>query len=158
MQVLNKAGRLVTPRSINWAGLSPSYFPYVIRQSTGCDNSLGIVKLNFYSPYDVYLHDTPWKVLFNLNKRYFSHGCMRVEKAVDLAHFLLKENSVAIDTLIEKGCLHQQAPIPVAIADRTPVFVLYNTTWTDSAGTVQFNEDVYRKIHYEQRSQANRND
>jgi murein L,D-transpeptidase YcbB/YkuD len=148
MQVLNKAGKVIASSSINWAGLSPSWFPYVIRQSTGCDNSLGIVKLNFYSPYDVYLHDTPWKVLFNFNKRYFSHGCIRVEKAVDLAHFLLKENSVAIDTLIEKGCLHQQAPIPVAIADRTPVFVLYNTAWTDSIGTVQFNEDVYRKTPY----------
>ena len=145
MQVLNKAGRVVAPGSINWAGLSPAYFPYVIRQSTGCDNSLGIVKLNFYSPYDVYLHDTPWKVLFNFNKRYFSHGCMRVEKAVDLAHFLLKENTIAIDTLIEKGCLNQQAPIPIAITDRIPVFVLYNTAWTDSAGTVQFNEDIYRK-------------
>jgi len=148
MQVLNKAGKVIAPGSVNWAALSPSWFPYVIRQSTGCDNSLGIVKLNFYSPYDVYLHDTPWKVLFNFNKRYFSHGCIRVEKAVDLAHFLLKENSVAIDTLIEKGCLHQQAPIPIAIADRTPVFVVYNTAWTDSAGTVQFNEDVYKRDHF----------
>ncbi|AEV98260.1 hypothetical protein A4D02_23130 [Niastella koreensis] len=145
MQVLNKAGKVVSSGSVNWAALSPSWFPYVIRQSTGCDNSLGIIKLNFYSPYDVYLHDTPWKVLFNFNKRYFSHGCMRVEKAVDLAHFLLKENSIALDTLIEKGCLHQQAPIPITITGRTPVFVLYNTAWTDSTGTVQFNEDVYRK-------------
>jgi murein L,D-transpeptidase YcbB/YkuD len=148
MQVLNKAGRVVNPGSINWSGLSPVYFPYVLRQSTGCDNSLGIVKLNFYSPYDVYLHDTPWKILFNFNKRYFSHGCIRVEKAIDLAHFLLKENSIAIDTLIEKGCLHQQAPIPIPISDHIPVFVLYNTAWPDSAGTVQFNEDVYRKNTY----------
>jgi L,D-transpeptidase YcbB len=145
MQVLNKAGKVIAPSSVNWSGLSPVYFPYTLRQSTGCDNSLGIVKLNFYSPYDVYLHDTPWKVLFNLNNRYFSHGCIRVEKAVELAHFLLKENSIAIDTLIEKGCLHQQAPRPVAISDRIPVFIMYNTAWTDSTGTIQFNGDIYGK-------------
>lgn len=158
MQLLNKAGKVVAPGSINWGGLSPAYFPYVIRQSTGCDNSLGIIKLNFYNPYDVYLHDTPWKVLFNFNKRYFSHGCIRVEKAVDLAHFLLKENSVAVDTLIEKGCLRQQAPKPIAIPDHIPVFVLYNTAWTDSAGTVQFDEDVYRKLHFEQRNRPARSE
>jgi murein L,D-transpeptidase YcbB/YkuD len=152
MQVLNKAGKVVDPYTINWNSLSISYFPYVLRQSTGCDNSLGIVKLNFYSPYSVYLHDTPWKVLFNFNKRYFSHGCMRVEKAIELAHFLLKENTIAIDTLEEKGCLLHQAPLPIPIPEHVPVFVLYNTAWIDSTGTVQFNEDVYRKINSGQKS------
>ena len=147
MQVLTKAGKIVDPYSINWDSLSPSWFPYVLRQSTGCDNSLGVVKLNFYSPYSVYLHDTPWKVLFNFNKRYFSHGCMRVQKATELARFLLKENSIAIDTLEEKGCLRNQRPITVPVTDRVPVFVLYNTAWFDSTGIVQFNEDVYGKMN-----------
>ncbi|THU39533.1 hypothetical protein FAM09_13595 [Niastella caeni] len=152
MQVLNKAGKIVDPLTIDWSQLSPSYFPYILRQSTGCDNSLGIVKLNFYSPYGVYLHDTPWKVLFNFNKRYFSHGCIRVQQAIELAHFLLKENTIAIDTLEEKGCLRHQAPLPIPIKERTPVFVLYNTAWIDSAGIVQFNEDIYRKFSYGQLS------
>lgn len=147
MQVLTKAGKIVDPYSINWNSLSPSWFPYVLRQSTGCDNSLGVVKLNFYSPYSVYLHDTPWKVLFNFNKRYFSHGCMRVQKAGDLARFLLKENRIAIDTLEEKGCLRNQRPVTLPVANRVPVFVLYNTAWFDSTGIVQFNEDVYGKMN-----------
>lgn len=138
---------IVDPGAIDWHSLSPSDFPYILRQSTGCDNSLGIVKLNFYSPYDVYLHDTPWKILFSFNRRYFSHGCMRVEKAIELAHFLLKENTIAIDTLEEKGCVRNQAPLPIPITKPIPVFVLYNTAWIDSAGVVQFNEDVYRKIN-----------
>lgn len=150
MQVLNKAGRIVDPASINWKSLSPSNFPYTLRQSTGCDNSLGIVKLNFYSPYSVYLHDTPWKVLFNFNKRYFSHGCIRVEKAMELAHFLLKENTAAIDTLEEKGCIRNQAPVPIPVKEQIPVFVLYNTSWFDSTGLVQFNDDIYRKINFDQ--------
>lgn len=144
MQVLNKAGKIVNPGTINWSSLSPSNFPYTLRQSTGCDNSLGIIKLNFYNPYSVYLHDTPWKVLFNVNKRYFSHGCMRVEKAIGLAHFLLKENTIAIDTLEEKGCIRNQAPLPVPVKEHIPVIVLYNTAWFDSTGLVQFNDDIYR--------------
>jgi len=151
MQVLNQSGKIVNPYTIDWNRLSPSYFPYTIRQSTGCDNSLGIVKFNFYSPYSVYLHDTPWKVLFNFNKRYFSHGCMRVEKAIELAHFLLKENSIAIDTLVEKGCLNDQPPITIPVTGRIPVFVLYNTAWFDSTGVVQFQDDIYRKVNFNQK-------
>lgn len=152
MQVLNKGGKIVDPRTINWNSLSSSYFPYILRQSTGCDNSLGIVKLNFYSPYSVYLHDTPWKVLFNFNRRYFSHGCIRVESAIELAHFLLKENTIAIDTVEEKGCLRNQAPLPIPVTEHIPVFALYNTAWIDSAGIVQYNEDVYRKINFDKKS------
>lgn len=145
MQVLNKAGKIISAGSINWDNLSPAYFPYTLRQSTGCDNSLGIVKLNFYSPYGVYLHDTPWKVLFNFNKRYFSHGCMRVERAIELAHLLLKDNTIAIDTLEEKGCIRNQSPLPIPVKDKIPVVVMYNTAWFDSTSIVQFNEDVYQK-------------
>jgi L,D-transpeptidase YcbB len=146
MQVLNEQGKVVNPYQVNWSGLSTTYFPYVLRQSTGCDNSLGLVKLNFYNPYNVYLHDTPWKVLFAANKRYFSHGCMRVQKAMELARVVLRDNTVAIDTLQEKGCLINQRPIIVPANEHIPVFVLYNTAWPDSAAIVSFHEDVYRRF------------
>lgn len=145
-QVLDLKGRLVNPYSISWDSLSVNYFPYVLRQSTGCDNSLGVVKLNFYNPYTVYLHDTPWKSLFNLNKRFFSHGCMRVEKAVDLAKLVVKDKSAFIDSLIDKGCLRNQEPIVIPAREKMPVFVLYNTAWIDASATVQFFEDIYRKF------------
>jgi len=110
MQVLNQQGRVVNPWSVNWDALSASYFPYVLRQSTGCDNSLGLVKLNFYNPYNVYLHDTPWKILFAANKRYFSHGCMRVERAMELAHLLLAGNTIAVDTLEDRDACAINCP------------------------------------------------
>lgn len=144
-QVINQQGRIMDPRKIDWSVLHAGYFPYIIRQSTGCDNALGVIKLNFYNPYSVYLHDTPNKSLFNLNKRYFSHGCMRVDKAIELGRFVLKNNTIAIDTLTEKGCLHNQSPIVVPADIHIPVFVLYNTAWIDSTGRVSFYEDIYRK-------------
>jgi L,D-transpeptidase YcbB len=145
-QVVNERGKLVDPYSVDWHSLSTDYFPYVLRQSTGCDNSLGIVKLNFYNPYTVYLHDTPWKSLFNFNRRFFSHGCMRVEKAIELAKLIVKEKSGLIDSLASKGCLPDQEPIIITAREKMPVFVLYNTAWIDSTATVRFYEDVYGKF------------
>jgi L,D-transpeptidase YcbB len=145
-QVLNNEGRVLDPYKINWKSLSASYFPYHIRQSTGCDNALGVVKFEFYNPFTVYLHDTPYKGLFSFNKRYFSHGCMRVEKPVELAHLLLGINRIAIDTLTAKGCLKQQAPKPVAVEKDMPVIILYSTVWYNKDGELRFYDDVYKKF------------
>lgn len=144
-QVVDRQGRIVNPYKINWQSLSRSNFPYIIRQSTGCDNALGLIKLNFYNPFSVYLHDTPTKNLFKSNKRFYSHGCMRVEKAMELGHLVLKTNSIAIDTLEQKGCLRNQSPIIVPADEIIPVFVLYNTIWTDAQGKISFYPDIYRK-------------
>jgi murein L,D-transpeptidase YcbB/YkuD len=70
---------------------------------------------------------------------------MRVKKAMELAHFVLKNNTIAIDTLEEKGCLYNQSPVVVPADEIIPVFVLYNTAWVDSSGRVSFSEDIYRK-------------
>jgi murein L,D-transpeptidase YcbB/YkuD len=147
-QVLNGAGKIMDPYAINWRALSESYFPYTIRQSTGCDNALGLLKLNFYSPDGVYLHDTPAKNLFSLNKRYFSHGCMRMEKPIELGHLVVKNNMIAIDTLSQKGCLKNQAPIIVHADVHMPVLVWYNPVGIDEAGRVLFFEDVYGKFEH----------
>lgn len=147
-QVLNASGKILDPYSINWSALSTSYFPYTIRQSTGCDNSLGLIKLDFYNPFGVYLHDTPGKVLFILNKRFFSHGCMRMEKPMELGHLILKNNGIAIDTLTAKGCLLNQSPINVPADEHMPVMVWYNPAGTDSTGRVVFYDDVYGKFDW----------
>lgn len=145
-QVLNLQGKIVDPYKINWQKLSLGHFPYIIRQGTGCDNSLGLLKLNFYSPFGVYLHDTPSAALFGTNKRFYSHGCMRMEKPFELGHLLLKDNSIAIDTLEEKGCLLNQAPVIVKVREKIPVLVWYNTVAVDAAGRLVFHEDVYERF------------
>ena len=147
-QVLNMAGKIVNPYSVNWHVLSTKYFPYIIRQSTGCDNALGLIKLNFYNPFGAYLHDTPTKELFMLNKRFFSHGCMRMEKPMELGYLVLKNNQIAIDTLEQKGCLRNQTPITVPADENMPVIVWYNPAGVDSTGRVLFYEDVYGKFDW----------
>jgi murein L,D-transpeptidase YcbB/YkuD len=145
-QVLDKNGRIMDPYKINWQAFSTKYFPYVIRQSTGCDNALGLLKLNFFSPFGVYLHDTPHKGAFFLNKRFFSHGCLRMENPMAVGHLVLKNNAIAIDTLEQKGCLRNQAPIAVPSDEQMPVVVWYNPAGVDSTGRVLYFEDVYRKF------------
>lgn len=148
-QVLNRSGKIINPYSVNWNSVSASNFPYIIRQSTGCDNSLGLMKLNFYNPFSVYLHDTPLKNFFMLNRRFLSHGCMRLEKPMELAHLVLKNNPMAIDTLEEKGCLRNQKPIVVHADQHLPVVVWYNPAGTDASGGLVFFEDIYRKFKWQ---------
>lgn len=145
-QIINNNGKVMDPNKIDWSVMTASNFPYRIRQSTGCDNALGLIKLDFYNPFSVYLHDTPLKSLFSYNKRYFSHGCMRMEKPMELGHMVLRNNSIAIDTLTEKGCIHNQSPISVKADVKMPVVVWYNPAGTDSTGRVIFYEDVYKKF------------
>ncbi len=145
-QVLNRSGKIMDPYSINWKALGRTDFPYLIRQSTGCDNALGLLKLNFNNPFSVYLHDTNSKTLFKNNRRYYSHGCMRMHKPMELGHLLLKNNSVSIDTLEQKGCLRNQSPITVPADVRMPIVVWYNPAGIDSTGRVLFYEDVYKKF------------
>ncbi|MEI6948571.1 L,D-transpeptidase family protein [Paraflavisolibacter sp. H34] len=141
-QVLDKQGRLVSPLAVPWQTLGRGNFPYMIRQSTGCDNSLGLVKLNFSNPFSVYLHDTPWKGGFLRRQRFLSHGCMRVEKALELARMLLKGHTGAIDTLTG-NCLVHQSPVTLPATAPVPLLVLYSTAWYDPSGRVVFFPDVY---------------
>lgn len=145
-QVLSKQGKVLDPDKIEWHSLSVSNFPYQIRQSTGCDNSLGIVKLNFYNPFTVYLHDTPGKGLFFLNKRYFSHGCMRVEKAIELAKLIASNHTATIDEIESKGCTLNQAPLTLPADKPMNLIVLYSTVWYDANGVIAFFDDVYGRL------------
>lgn len=144
--VLDRKGKVIAPSTINWQTLNRKNFPYVLRQNTGCDNSLGIIKLHFYSPFSVYLHDTPGKNLFMLKQRFFSHGCIRVEEAVALARLLLNDSqSAQMDSLILKGCQPDQKPVVLPAVPSAYVFILYNTAWPDKEGRIKFYEDVYGK-------------
>jgi len=66
---------------------------YAARQSSGCDNSMGLIVFRFPNVYDIYLHDSPEQQLFKEQDRDFSHGCIRVEQAEKLADLILLQDS-----------------------------------------------------------------
>src|SRR5215469_12781049 len=65
----------------------------MVRQKPGETNSLGLVKIIFPNPDNVYLHGTDEPKLFSRDVRDLSHGCIRVEQPGDLAAWVLRNNS-----------------------------------------------------------------
>ena len=134
----------IDPATINWASLSATHFPYRLRQDPGPANALGRVKFLFPNPYDVYLHDTPSRELFQKDARTFSSGCIRIAKPLDLAVYLLqgtKLNSMdALNAAISREKT-QQIIIPSPIA----VHIVYMTAWVDREGIIQFRSDIYNR-------------
>ncbi len=132
----------VPPGSIDWRSLHASNFPYVLVQDPGPLNALGRIKFFIPNEMDVYLHDTPAKELFNHPHRAFSSGCIRVQKARDLAELLLRGDE---DGRLEKleTALKAGETTEIALAKPVPIHVVYLTAWSDADGQVEFRDDVY---------------
>ena len=99
-------------------------------QKSGSKNALGVVKFLFPNKYNVYMHDTPSKSLFNKTSRAFSHGCIRLEKPLELLNLL----GYDYDTKRNKW---------LTLENQIPVHVEYHTVWVDDNDIVQFRDDVY---------------
>jgi murein L,D-transpeptidase YcbB/YkuD len=113
-----------------------------IRQRPGPDNPLGQIKFMFPNEYDVYLHDTPADHLFSRSERDFSHGCIRLERPVQLAEYLLKQDPDWSGTRIREAIVSGEQKT-VKLPEPIPVHILYFTAWVEDDGTVQFRKDVY---------------
>jgi L,D-transpeptidase YcbB len=131
----------VAADEIDWA-MARKEFPYRLRQRPGPRNALGQVKFMFPNRFNVYLHDTPATRAFDRADRALSHGCVRVERPVELAGWLLRHQQAWDDARI-RAAMGQEAPQSVRLAHTTPVHLLYFTAWVDDNGVVQFREDVY---------------
>lgn len=113
-----------------------------VRQKPGPSNSLGLVKFLFPNSYNIYLHDTPSKSLFNESSRAFSHGCIRVAEPLKLAEWILRKDTAwTTDKMVE--AMHTGKEKYVEVADKVPVIIGYFTTWVDSNGEFQVRKDIY---------------
>lgn len=144
-QVLDDLGNVLDPNTLPWATYTATNFPYKFRQVAGCDNSLGIVKFSFESPYAIYLHDTNHKELFSKTNRQISHGCVRLEKPYDLAAILLGSRSQVEDALKRRFDTDLK-PNYVHLDNPVQVFITYMTTSVDEFGNLVIFEDVYQKM------------
>lgn len=144
LQVLDSKGKVIDDVSgLNWNRFSPNYFPYTIRQSTGCDNSLGVLKFDLNSPYSIYLHDTNAKGLFSQKNRFLSHGCVRLEKPMVLAEYVLKDGLDTSTVTKLNQCMTDQKPVDFKLKRKIPVLILYMTADIDENGNLKFYNDVY---------------
>ena len=143
MQVLDNRGNIIPENEIKWSLYSKDYFPYRIRQSTGCDNALGVMKFNLTSPFDVYLHDTNIKSGFKSDHRFYSHGCIRLEKPFQLAEYFL---GAPVDSNALLNPLNNQIPKTLSLLRSIPVFVVYMTAEV-KADQILFYQDIYSLLN-----------
>lgn len=137
----NNDAEVIDPSMIDWRMVSAASFPYRIRQAPGATNSLGRYKFNMPSSDAIYLHDTPNHNLFQKDIRALSSGCVRVNKASDLANLLLQDagwNDSRISSTLKQGDTRY-----VPVRHHIPVNLYYLTAWVADDGRTQYRTDIY---------------
>jgi murein L,D-transpeptidase YcbB/YkuD len=112
-------------------------------QRAGPTAALGYVKFELRDSYAIFLHDTPSKGAFNLSMRQRSHGCVRVQNAVEFARILLEPNPTLLGQFDDAQISRETKRIQVG--RELTVRLLYWTAFVDGQGRVAFREDVYRR-------------
>ncbi len=131
----------VDPSTIDWSQVSARSFPYKLRQDPGEHNALGRIKFMFPNPYNIYLHDTPSRDLFQRTVRSFSHGCIRVQNPVELGAVLLAADGWTKERLDAAIATGEQKV--VTLSRPIPVHLTYLTAWANKDGSVHFRDDIY---------------
>ena len=108
-------------------------------QGAGPKNALGIVKFDLENKQSIYLHDTPAKALFATPDRHRSHGCIRVQNAVQFAQLIAARDGV-LDQFGKAMAKDDEGY--VKLQTKIPVRLLYHTVFWDGS-RVQFRPDVY---------------
>ena len=133
----------VNMNTIDWNKMNEDTFTYLIRQKGGGANSLGYVKFIFPNKYAIYLHDTPAKSLFNRELRSYSHGCVRVEKALSMASHILKSdrNRYTPDSMY--AYIKKRKEKSIKLNSTLPVYIYYFTVKGSDEGELVFYNDLY---------------
>jgi murein L,D-transpeptidase YcbB/YkuD len=136
-------GETINPAEVDWTKVSPSAMANLrMIQNPGDDNPLGKVRVIMENPFNIYLHDTNHREMFDKNDRALSSGCIRVSKPEELANFILMHNEgwtrEGMDKMIASGRMRDiktDAPLPV--------YIMYQTVWLDDQGRLIYGRDVY---------------
>ncbi len=111
-----------------------------IRQRPGGENSLGLVKFLFPNDFNIYLHDTPSRELFDKDVRAFSHGCIRVQQPAQLASWVLGWDTDRVEQAMQGGGDNRSVRVP----QKLPVYIVYSTAYVKD-GRLAFGNDLYRR-------------
>lgn len=145
------------PYDIDWHQFDEEYFPYLLVQRPGPHNSLGRIKFQSINKHAIFLHDTPYRHLFDKRQRLFSSGCIRLEKPEQLAAALLGDNfnptPDSANKVVELIETHQTVEHP--LTQKVPMYLIYMTAWVDENGVVQFRPDIYQRDQKISRSLVN---
>ena len=146
--IVDHKGNELNPFEVNWAKYKNS-IPFKVIQGSGDANALGVMKFNFSNPYEVYLHDTNQRYLFDRKSRALSHGCVRVQKWKELAYFIIRKDSLAdstkyipIDSV--NSWLAQKKKKVIKVHQQLPLFIRYFSIEGKKRQLV-LHEDIYEE-------------
>ncbi len=134
-------GQKLDPQTVNWS--SPAANNLFFAQKPGDDNPLGFLKINFYNPYSVYMHDTPSKSIFARNVRAESSGCVRVQNIPQLAAWLLRDDGwdlQRVNSMKQSG-----ETVSPQLKNRVKLYFAYVTSWATPDGQAHFRRDLYNR-------------
>lgn len=133
----------IAPGELDIYENSSAKVPYRFVQDPGDFNALGRVKFIFPNPYDVYLHDTDNKELFNRRYRIYSSGCMRMQKPLEFAAMLLENHTNGkYNASSMQEILDSNKTTTIKLSSAIPINILYFTVHEDD-GLIYFDYDVY---------------
>jgi L,D-transpeptidase YcbB len=115
----------------------------MVRQKPGDTNSLGLVKIIFPNPENVYLHGTDAPELFSHDVRDFSHGCIRVERPADLVAWVLRNNPDWDLDRVKATMNGDKNNLQVNLVTRIPVLIVYGTATVNEENQIRFFDDIY---------------
>jgi L,D-transpeptidase YcbB len=144
LQVVTPKGEVVTEDQVSpetLEGIKSGRL--MVRQKPGPTNSLGLVKIIFPNPDNVYLHGTDVPELFSQDVRDFSHGCIRVENPADLVAWVLRNNPGWNLERVKAAMDGDKNDVRVDLAVRIPVLIVYGTVAVNEENQIRFFDDVY---------------
>ena len=142
LQIVDRNGKVVSRGAVNFGKYTAANFPFAMRQPPSDGNALGLVKFMFPNEWNIYLHDTPSKSLFDREVRAFSHGCIRLGQPFEFAHALLAKQE-ADPVGLFKQTLDSGREQALKLVDHVPVHLVYFTAFPGAKGDINFRRDIY---------------
>jgi L,D-transpeptidase YcbB len=143
-EVVTPKGEVVTDNQVSpevLQGIRSGHL--LVRQKPGPTNSLGLVKIIFPNPDNVYLHGTDVPELFSQDVRDFSHGCIRVQKPADLVAWVLRNNAGWDLERVMATMNGEKNNLQVNLMTRIPVLIVYGTAAVNEENQIRFFDDIY---------------
>ena len=142
IEITDRSGRKVNRGAVNFSKYTARTFPFSMRQPPSNTNALGLVKFMFPNKYNIYLHDTPAKSLFDRDVRAFSHGCVRLAEPFEFAYALLAPQSADPEGDFQ-AVLRSGRETRIVLEEQVPVHLIYRTAVTNARGHTEYRDDVY---------------
>jgi len=142
LKLIDSRGRTVSRGAVDFSQYSAKNFPFDMKQPPSKGNALGLVKFMFPNKYNIYLHDTPSKNLFQKEVRAYSHGCVRVHNPFDFAYALLKRQESNPEKYFQT-ILATKRETKVDMKQPVPVHLVYRAAFIPPKGPAQYRRDIY---------------